>query len=237
MVDRIKAIKSEEERGLIRQVAALQDEVMKRVSEFVRPGLRDFEVAAYAQYMAQQLGSEQGIFLCSSAPAGEAATFRPRSMQGRTLQKGDVYSLLVETNGPGGYYTEMSRILVLGKASAQLRDTYESVLDAQRFGLSLLKPGASCREVHRLHNEYLRSRDLPEERRINMHGMGYDMVERPLIREDEDMHLAQHMAIVCHPGVMNARLFAHITDIYLIEAEGVSECLHHTPKRIIELNS
>ena len=237
MVDRIKAIKSEEERGLIRQVAALQDEVMKRVSEFVRPGLRDFEVAAYAQYVAQQLGSEQGIFLCSSAPTGQAANFRPRSMQGRTLQKGDVYSLLVETNGPGGYYTELSRILVLGKASAELRDTYETVLDAQRYALSLLKPGASCAEIHRRHNEYLRSINLPEERRINMHGMGYDMVERPLIREDEDMHLAEHMAIVCHPGVLSARMFVHITDIYLIEGEGVSECLHHTPKRIIELNS
>lgn len=237
MVDRIKAIKSEEERALIRKVAALQDEVMQRVTQFVRPGLRDFEVAAYAQYMAQQLGSEQGIFLCSSAPAGEAASFRPRSMQGRTLQRGDVYSLLIETNGPGGYYTELSRILVLGKAPEELRDAYEKVLDAQRYGLSLLKPGASCAEVYRRHNEYLRALNLPEERRIGMHGMGYDMVERPLIREDEDMHLAQNMAIVCHPGLINARMFVHNTDIYLIEAQGASECLHRTPKKIIELNS
>lgn len=158
-------------------------------------------------------------------------------MQGRTLQQGDVYSLLVETNGPGGFYTELSRILVLGKASSELRDTYEKVMDAQRYALSLLKPGASCAEIHRRHNEYLRSLQLPEERRVAMHGMGYDMVERPLIRDDEDMHLAQHMAIVCHPGMINARMFVHNTDIYLIEAEGVSECLHRTPKRIIELDS
>src|SRR5580698_33682 len=68
LVDRIKAIKSAEERDLIRRVAAMQDEVMARVLQFVRPGLKDFEIAAYAQYMAQQLGSEQGIYLCSSAP-------------------------------------------------------------------------------------------------------------------------------------------------------------------------
>src|SRR5271154_326433 len=117
LVDRIKAIKSAEERQLIREVAAMQDEVMSRVREFIRPGLKDFEVAAYAQYVGQQMGSEQGIFLCSSAPAGQAASFRPRSMQGRTLQQGDVYSLLVENNGAGGYYTELSRIFVLGKAS------------------------------------------------------------------------------------------------------------------------
>jgi Xaa-Pro aminopeptidase len=236
-VDRIKAIKSEEERTLIQQVATMQDQVMASVSQFLRPGLRDFEVAAYAQYVGQQLGSEQGIFLCSSAPAGQAANFRPRSMQGRTLQRGDVYSLLVENNGPGGYYAELSRILVLGRASQELRDMHATVLDAQRHALTLLVPGASCREIHAQHNEYLRSLNLPAERRVNMHGMGYDMVERPLIRDDEDMQLAQHMAIVCHPGVLNQQMFVHNTELHLIEERGASESLHRTPKQIIELDS
>ena len=73
-VDRIKAIKSEEEQGLIAQVAAMQDEVMARMHGFIRPGLKDFEIAAFAQYEGQRLGSEQGIFLCSSAPPGQAST-------------------------------------------------------------------------------------------------------------------------------------------------------------------
>jgi Xaa-Pro aminopeptidase len=234
-VDRIKAVKSEEERACIRLVAAMQDEVMRRVGEFIRPGLKDFEVAAYAQYVGQQLGSEQGIFLCSSAPPGHAASFRPRSMQGRTLQPGDVFSLLVENNGAGGFYTELSRIFALGKAPQELLTAHAAVIEAQRFALELLKPGASCREIFERHNAYLREQNLPEERRLSMHGMGYDMVERPLVRGDEDMRIEEHMAIVCHPGLLNERMFVHNTDIYLIEAEGPSECLHRTPKRIIEL--
>jgi Xaa-Pro aminopeptidase len=235
-VDRLKAVKSEEERGLIRQVAAMQDEVMSRVRAYIRPGLRDFEVAAYAQYVGQQLGSEQGVFLCSSAPAGQAASFRPRSMQGRTLQRGDVYSLLVENNGPGGFYAEVSRIHVLGRASQELRDMHAMVLDAQRYALSLLVPGAACSDIHARHNEYLRGLNLPTERRVNMHGMGYDMVERPLIRHDEDMRLAEHMAIVCHPGVLNQQMFVHNTELHLIEEQGASESLHRTPKQIFELD-
>jgi Xaa-Pro aminopeptidase len=235
LVDRIKAVKSAEERALIRQVAAMQDEVMKRVQSFIRPGLRDFEIAAYAQYVGQQLGSEQGIFLCSSAAAGTAAGFRPRSMQGRTLERGDVYSLLVENNGPGGFYTELSRIFVLGKASGELREAHAAVIAAQSYALSLLKPGVRCRDVYAQHNAYLRRQNLSEERRLSIHGMGYDMVERPLIRSDEDMSLEEHMAIVCHPGIYNERMFVHNTDIYLIEAQGVSECLHRTPKQIFEL--
>jgi Xaa-Pro aminopeptidase len=68
-----------------------------------------------------------------------------------------------------------------------------------------------------------------------VHGMGYDMVERPLIRSDEDMTIEEHMAIVCHPGILNDRMFVHNTDVYLIEAAGPSECLHSTPKQIFEV--
>jgi len=235
MVDRLKAIKSPEERALVRQVAAMQDEVMRRVREFIRPGLRDFEVAAYAQYVGQQLGSEQGIFLCGSAPAGERAGFNARFMQGRTLREGEVYSLLVENNGAGGYYTELSRIFVLGKASDELHRAHARVLEAQRYALSLLKPGASCREIYARHNAWLREHDMPEERRLSIHGMGYDMVERPLIRDDEPMTIAEDMVIIVHPGLLNERMFVHNTDVYLIEAHGPSECLHRTPKEIFEL--
>jgi Xaa-Pro aminopeptidase len=234
-IDRIKAIKSAEERSLIRRVAAMQDEVMRRVGEFIRPGLKDFEIAAYAQYVGQQLGSEQGIFLCSSAPWGQAASFRPRSMQGRTLERGDIYSLLVENNGAGGYYTELSRIFVLGAAPPELIDAHAAVLDAQRFALSLLKPGSYAKDIYAEHNAYLKQRRLPEERRLSVHGMGYDMVERPLIRDDEDMTIEEHMAIVCHPGILNERMFVHNTDVYLIEKGGPSQCLHGTPKQIFEV--
>jgi Xaa-Pro aminopeptidase len=234
-VDRIKAIKSPEERDCIRQVAAMQDAVMAKVRDFIRPGLKDFEIAAYAQYVGQQLGSEQGIFLCSSAPPGHAASFRPRSMQGRTLERGDTYSLLVENNGAGGFYTELSRIFVLGRAPQELRDAHAAVLDAQRYALSLLRPGTSCREIFEKHNAYLRSRNLPEEGRLSVHGMGYDMVERPLIRNDEPMCIEEHMAIVCHPGILNERMFVHNTDLYLIESQGPSACLHRTPKEIFEI--
>jgi Xaa-Pro aminopeptidase len=235
MIDELKAIKSAEERGLIRQVAAMQDEVMARVRAFIRPGLKDFEIAAYAQYVGQQLGSEQGIFLCSSAPPGEAAGFAARFEQGRTLQRGDVFSLLVENNGAGGYYTELSRIFVLGRASSELREAHAAVLDAQREALSMLKPGVPCRDIYARHNTWLAAHHLPEERRLSIHGMGYDMVERPLVRDDEDMRIAEHMAIVCHPGMSSERLFVHNTDTYLIESAGPSACLHATPKQIFEL--
>jgi Xaa-Pro aminopeptidase len=235
LVDVIKAVKSAEEQDRLRAAAALQDEVIGAVATWVTPGKRDFEIAAYAQYMAQSLGSEQGIFLGSSAPLGVPAVFRPRHHKGRALETGEHFSLLVEVNGPGGFYTEIARTFVLGKAPAELVDGLETVKSAQRHMLGMMLPGADPREIFAAFNQYMRARKLPEETRLNAHGMGYDMVERPLIRHDESMKIAAGMCVVVHPGFIDEHMFAVVCDNYLIESAGPSASLHRTPQSIIEL--
>jgi Xaa-Pro aminopeptidase len=234
-IDELKAIKSTEEQDLIRKTAAMQDAALARLREWVRPGLKEFEVAAYAQYTGQQLGSEQGIFIGSSAPAGQPAMFRPRWQQGRELRAGDTLTLLIENNGAGGFFTELSRPMVLGKATQEQQDLWASLLDAQRYTLGRLRPGASCKDIFASYNAYLRDKKLPQERRLHCHGQGYDMVERPLVRQDETMALAAGMCIVVHPGVKTDRHFMTIVDNYLIGPDGPGECLHRSPKAIIEL--
>lgn len=235
-IDAIKAIKSEEEAALIRQTARLQDEVFAEVLKEIRPGLRDIDVTAIAQRKGQLLGSEQGIFLGGSAPVGIRSPFVPRYMQGRRLEKGDHLSLLIEINGPGGFYTEIARTIVLGKASSELKEAFASVKAAQDHSLGIMKPGTQVRDVFASHNAYMASNGMPAETRLYAHGQGYDMVERPLIRQDDDMTLQQGMCLAVHPGYETPSLFAVICDNYMIEANGPGGCLHHTEKRLFEID-
>src|SRR5258708_4218095 len=120
LVDRIKAIKSPEEIALLRATAAMQDAVFAKVVAAIRPGMRDSDLGAIAQYEGQLLGSEQGIFRGSSEPLGRPAILRGRHFQDRVLRNGDYISLLIENNGRGGYYTELAPKHVLGQASSGL---------------------------------------------------------------------------------------------------------------------
>jgi Xaa-Pro aminopeptidase len=234
-VDRLKAIKSEEEKELIRKAALMQDEVFARVLTKIRPGMTDNDVTALAQYEGRLLGSEQGLFLGSSAPLGQASRFLDRHQQARRLKPGEHFSLLIENNGPGGFYTEIARTIVLGKASNELIDGFESMKEAQAHTLRLLKPGASCADIARSHDEYMRARGLPAELRLYCHGQGYDLVERPLVRADETMAIEEHMNLAVHPGYETPSIFAVICDNYFIEAGGPGACLHQTPKQIFEI--
>lgn len=235
-IDAAKAIKSAEEIALIRRTARLQDDVFAEVISKIRPGLRDIDVTSIAQCKGQMLGSEQGIFLGGSSPLGIRSPFVPRYMQGRTLEKGDHLSLLIEINGPGGFYTEIARTIVLGKATAELTDAFAAVKAAQDYSLSLMKPGVSVRDIFAAHNVYMKQNGMPQETRLYAHGQGYDMVERPLIRQDDDMELRQGMCLAVHPGYETPSLFAVICDNYMIEENGASECLHRTDKKIFEID-
>ena len=235
MVDQIKSIKTEEEIGLIRRTAAMQDAAMDAAFKAVRPGMRDLEVAAIAEQVGHNLGGEQGLFLCSSAPVGTSVMFANRHQQNRVIQPGDQYTLLVENNGPGGMYTELGRTCVLGKASQEMKDEFEFVLQAQKFMLDLLKPGASCKDVFEAYNAFMRKNGRPEEKRLHCHGQGYDMVERPLVRFDETMTIRKNMNIVVHPTYVTQRTFSWVCDNYLIGDDGVAEKLHKFPQRIFEL--
>jgi Xaa-Pro aminopeptidase len=232
-IDAVKAIKSPYEQELIGRTARLQDEVLARLRAFIRPGLRDFEIAAYAQYVASTLGAEQGIYINSSSPPSEAAVFRPHAQQGRTLEAGDLFAILVETNGPGGYYTEIARTFSLGKPPAEVVEATRIVVDAQAYTLDRLRPGASCREVAAQHDAYMTERGLPPETRLYCHGQGYDMVERPLIRDDEDMRIAAGMNIALHPGFVTRSVNGLITDNYLVSADEPARRLHQTPQEVL----
>jgi Xaa-Pro aminopeptidase len=156
-------------------------------------------------------------------------------MQGRTIEKGDHFSLLIEVNGSGGFYTEIARTIVLGRASQELRDGFAAVKAAQEHTLSLIRPGASCREIAAAHDAWMRARGLPPELRLYAHGQGYDMVERPLIRADETWSLERDMCLAVHPGYETGAIFAVICDNYMVEAHGPGPCLHATEKRIFEI--
>ena len=235
-IDAIKAIKSDEEIALIRRTARVQDEVFAEVLKEIRPGLRDIDVTSIAQRKGQILGSEQGIFLGGSSPLGIRSPFVPRYMQGRTLQRGDHLSLLIEINGPGGFYTEIARTIVLGKATSELTDAFAAVRAAQGYSLSIMKPGVSAKEIFAKHKAYMTRNGMPAETRLYAHGQGYDMVERPLIRQDDDMTLQQGMCLAVHPGYETPSLFAVICDNYLIEAHGPGDCLHQTAKTLFEID-
>lgn len=235
LVDHIKVIKSNEEIALIKKTAATQDIAMEEALNAVEPGKRDSEIAALAQHIVQDLGSEQQLIMAGSAPMGTPSPMLKRHFMNRQMREGDQFTLMIEANGPGGFYCELGRTCVIGKASDELLGEFEIAEEAQQVTIDLLRPGADPKDLLNAHNDFLRSKGRVEETRLYAHGQGYDLVERPGIRDDEPMKLQANMNITIHPISATKTAFAWVCDNYLVTETGASDCLHKTPKKIFEV--
>lgn len=234
LVDTVKCVKSAEEVALIRATAHMQDQAIAAAFAAAKPGMKEIEVAAVAQQYCVSHGSEQGIYLTCSYPPGAPVRQANRYYQNRVLQEGDVFTLLVETNGAGGFYAEIGRSCVLGKAPSDIADEHDFIVAARHQTLKGLVPGASCGDVFAAYNEFMKQNGKAQEARVHCHGQGYDMVERPLIRRDEPMRIAANMNMACHPNYVTDRVFATFCDNYLVGENGV-ERLHAYPEKLVEV--
>ena len=234
-VDEIKVPKSPEEIELIKGTAALQDKAIEHLKKEIKPGMREFEILAEAQYSCVRSGSERQLILLYSGQGVHTNYFsHTRHFQNRMIREGDQVFILIETNGPGGYYTEIMKSFVVGKKPSQeLQDLHGVSAEAQAMTVSRLKPGADPKELWDLTNDFLKKKGYPPNKRLYSHGQGLSLVERPLIRSNETWKLKAGMNITVHPRVGGKTTFDSTCENWIVGEDGPGPCLHKTPREII----
>lgn len=234
VIDSVKVVKSAEEIEMIRRTAAIQDAAFEAALTAIEPGKTDREVAATAHSRSIELGSDQGFVLCASSAPGTPAPYGPSHLQARVIEEGDVIAILVENSGPEGMWSELGRMVVVGRAPDRMLEDFAFALEAQAYTLRHLVPGAAPSDIWTAYNDYMREHGRPEERRIHCHGQGYDLVERPLIRDDETLRITENLNVACHPSFNGESAFCSVCDGFIVTAGGV-ERLHRTEQRVFEL--
>ncbi len=232
-LDEIKAVKSSEEIGLIREAAALGDRLLEELKTIVVPGKRDIDVYADIHSFLAKNGSERAIVgVGSGAQTGPVAFIDDPHFQNRTINDGDAVSILLEFTGPGGYYVECHRPVAVGRISDELQETFSTAVEMQEKTAAMMTEGAQCSEIWREFKEMIVSRGYAPPIRSFAHAQGLSFLERPNIRPDETWKLKAGMNVAVHPGAVNSKAAAMIFDNYLI-GKGKPERLQKYPKEII----
>ena len=234
-VEEIKVPKSAEELDLIRGSAAIQDAAIEHLKKTIKPGMRDYEVYAEAHYFLARNGSERGLVLVNSGPLGTKVPFDVYRLQNRKIREGDQVSVLIEVNGPGGYYTEIMRIFVVGKPPTQeLLDTYAVALEAQEKNAENLRPGVAPKDLWDMTCDFLEKNGSIRPFRLYAHGQGLSLVERPALRFNEPWKLKSGMNIAVHPYAVIGNAWTMVCDNYIIGDDG-AERIHKNPREIISI--
>lgn len=134
-----------------------------------------------------------------------------------------------------GYYFDMSRTVIKGTPTEELRKLYETVRKSQLAGIAAIKPGVKTSDVHRACAEVFRKAGYAtseEEGFIHStgHGVGLDIHERPGLGEKSDEVLAPGMVVTVEPGLYYKELGGvRIEDTVVVSARGCTN-LTNVPK-------
>lgn len=236
VIDPVKAVKSDQEIGQIRRAAAMQDAALVQLANTIEVGMRDSDAIAIVADFCQRAGSDAGILMSGSGGSGTPARMSPRRFQNRVIQPGDHLLVLIERNGPSGQYTELGRALMFGAVTEPMRREFDFVVELQDFAAAQLRPGALAADVFRDYNDFLAGHGRAPETRLHAHGQGFDLVERPLIRDDETMALTERMNLAVHPSYEADGVAYYLCDNYLILPGGAVERVHRAPREIVEVH-
>lgn len=234
LVDEIKAIKSEDELYFIRRTVEIHDYIASAMPTFIRPGRYEFEIRSEIQKILVDLGSEEQLIMMGSEATGKKTPQVHSFYQNRRINEGDQIFIMIEANGPGGYYCELGRTWCLDEPSKELINAWEVALQAQKLISQRLVPGASPAELYNENNKFLISKGYPPEGRLFAHGQGYDLVERPAFVTQETMTLKEGMYVALHPVATCEQAHAFCCDNFIITKDG-AERIQKTEQTVFVL--
>ena len=233
---RIKAVKSEEEWGLLYHCVRTHEKILDMAPALLRPGRMEFEVVADLEQASRYLYCDWvGNVAVGSAPDGKGTGFCQPPKANRRIEKGDGITVMVEVSSRGGVYGELARVYCLGKADPGLVDLYEIAKGAQHAVAAAAKPGVTGRELNALFDDFVTSHGLKKNGRFVGHSQGYDMMEAPVICPQEDMPLEEGMFLAIHPELVRDGQFTICCDNYRVTAQG-AERITRTEQKVFELD-
>jgi Xaa-Pro aminopeptidase len=234
LVEPLRNIKDEEELAVMSEAALVGCRLFEHILVFLRPGLKEVEVAAELEYKARLLGAEGMSFETIVASGVRSALPHGRATDTRLPRKGFVtldFGIILR-----GYCSDMTRTVFLGKPNPKQRAAYAAVLEAQEAGVGAVRPGASCGEVDEAARGVLRKAGLAEAfSHSTGHGVGLEIHESPRIGAGQTNRLKAGMVVTIEPGIyLPGEFGVRIEDMVAVTLAG-GQVLTPATKALIEL--
>ena len=196
----LRKVKNEEEIRLMRKAGELTSEGMKAAYETIKPGVREYEVAAEVEYAMRKNGS-WGIAFETIVASGVRSAFPHGGCTDRKIRKGDL--VVVDIGATYEYYcSDMTRTIVAGKPSARQKKIYEIVKLAQEEAFQAVKSRAKVKDVDAIARKVIKDAGYDEYYVHGLgHGVGLEIHEPPTLNSTSKGRLTVGNVVTIEPGV------------------------------------
>jgi len=228
-ISNIRMIKNETEIASMRKAAALADDALAYIKDFIQPGITEREISIQLEYYLKRKGSLSMAFDIIVA-SGENAALPHAKPSMRRIQKDD-HIVLDFGAVVDGYRSDMTRTLIIGKPLGEISKIYTIVLEAQNKALSALKAGVEGKIIDEISRSHIAQNGYGQYFGHGLgHGVGLDIHENPRLSEKSVDILEENMVVTVEPGIYLPRKGGvRIEDMVLIKKDGI-ENFTRSPK-------
>ena len=192
--------KDVQEQAAICRAIKVAEQAFLAILGWIKPGITELEVAGRLDFQMQLRGASQPAF--PTIVACGASSSMPHAQPGRSRVRLNQPVLIDWGATVYGYRCDLTRVVFLGSMPQSLRSAYETVRQANRAGLAMIKPGVSAKQVDAAARKVIQRAGYGRYFGHGLgHGIGRDVHEAPAISQKSRDVLEEGMIFTIEPGI------------------------------------
>ncbi|HMA34445.1 MAG TPA: aminopeptidase P family protein [Chloroflexia bacterium] len=221
LIDGQRAVKDAAELALIRRAVAIADQAFDEVSQEIRPGQTERQVARLIETRMIDLGAEGPAFplIVAAGPNSAMAHAVPSD---RPIGAGE--PLVIDMGARyQGYNSDMTRTLILGPPDAKFKEIYNIVLRAQLAGEFTARSGLSGHAIDAVTRTVIQNAGYGDHFGHGTgHGIGLEVHEPPRVSHTGSEALIDDSVVISvEPGIyLEGWGGVRIEDLVLLHPSG-----------------
>ncbi|HEY3114058.1 MAG TPA: aminopeptidase P family protein [Gemmatimonadaceae bacterium] len=200
LVEALRESKDADEVSLIRRAGEIATRALAKTLKEVRPGMSELNVAGILEHALRDEGSEEFPFPAIVASGPRAALPHARASS-RVIERGDL--LLLDFGAQyKGYCSDVTRTVVVGRASSEQREIYDIVKNANAVAASSVRAGMKGQDADGLARRYIEERGYGDAFGHSLgHGLGLEVHEAPRLAKTVETPLGEGAVVTIEPGI------------------------------------
>ena len=230
----MRSVKSSDEIAKIKRAQAITDLAFSHILSVMHPKMTEKDVALELSYFMQKQGADDVAFDIV-AVSGEASAYPHGSCRPIPLSAG---FLTMDFGCVCDHYrSDMTRTVVIGKATAEMKHLYQTVLEAQERALAVIKSEIKCASVDKIARDFINSSGYKGRFGHSLgHGVGLYIHESPNLSPNAgERKLLVGNVVTVEPGIyIEGKYGCRIEDMGGVTDAGFDNFTKST-KELIEL--
>jgi Xaa-Pro aminopeptidase len=188
LVESLTIRKDKSEVAKIEKAAKITDRVFSEIIKVIKPGMKELDVAAEIEYRMKKYGSSTPYYqtivasgIRSTLPHGVASNKKINKGEFVTMDFGAVYD---------GYTADLTRTVVVGKASPRQKKIYNTVLRAQKHAITKARAGIKACDLDKTARDVIKRAGCGKYFGHGLgHGIGLQIHDNPAVNPTNQQFL------------------------------------------------